>query len=161
MAQTSPVRALAFDRMMPELQGADMPLADRLAAYRDAVLSLELACAHPNNRDVNPALFRAYLAHARVILETLRGLASMTDTGASEATRDQREEIADLCDRADELVDSFAMASNAHVLLPAFEAELQGTLPWPTSRSRHRGRAARSSGICGGWPSRSRLSATT
>lgn len=97
---------------------------ERLASFRDEVAGLELYCAMPQAREVNPARFRILWGYTKVLRETLHFELLQLDADESNAMRPHRDEVMDLLDRADELVDTFLLAANTDELLPVFEAEL-------------------------------------
>ena len=116
-----------LERMVTALQGKPQDVApgQRLAMDRDNVEQLELFCATPLARGIDPAQYRVLWAYTRSLREALNLEITLVDTGQAETLRPYRDELDDLHERADELVDSFALAASAHQLLPEFEKELQ------------------------------------
>lgn len=104
----------------PKDKGLDVNLggsvAETIQKLDDAVASLETLCNYPAWRTPNPAQFRFLQAFAKTIPGYLEVLRATVPLWGVELTAGQKEALADIEDRASELVDTFGWGAEPEAL---------------------------------------------
>lgn len=89
------------------------PPSVQLDQVASAIAAIEGACSRDQWHEQNPTEFRAIRAYVRVHLAALEYIEAGADAGYFNLTDGQREKLAELIERADELVDTLGWAADA------------------------------------------------